>query len=47
MDVKTVVKYATYVVGGAVMISLIHTVPYRVAVLALCAAVNIVYVGRK
>ncbi len=46
MDTKTIVKYASYVIGAVALVSLFSTAPVQVLVLAACAAVNILYVGR-
>lgn len=46
MDAKTIVKYASYVVGAVALVSLVHVAPVQVVILAVCAGANILYVGR-
>ena len=47
MDTKTVVKYVSYAVGVVALVSLFSTAPVQVVALAVCAGVNILYVGRE
>lgn len=46
MDTKTIVKYASYVVGAIALVVLFKAAAVPALVLAACAAVNILYVGR-
>lgn len=46
MDTKTIVKYVSYVVGAVALVTLITSAPLQVIVLAVCAGVNILYVGK-
>ena len=47
MDQKTIVKYATYVIGVITLASLIKVATLQVIILGICALANIFYVNSK